>query len=250
MNYKDLIGILEIVLMAAVFIFLSRYVFMNYTTGLRKPPAWIKAVKDGEVSPALLNARKKYTDSIRFYNLWLQIERIKNDGVEGSFAELGVYKGDTTEILHLCDPDRMLHLFDTFEGFPSVDLKEETGIAAGYTTQHFADASVEKVRARLGDHPNVIIHKGYFPESTLSCLDEKFALVNIDVDLYNPTKAGLEFFYPRLSDGGVMLIHDYNADWPELVNAVDNFILAIPEVLTPVPDADSSVMIIKGIPVK
>ena len=218
---------------------------MNYASRVRKPVAWLKAVKNGKVSPALLKAEKRYADSIRFYNLWLQIERIKHDGVEGSFAELGVYKGDTARIIHLCAPDKALHLFDTFEGFPSTDLKEETGKAAGYTTKHFADTSENKVRAQTGDHPNIIIHKGYFPETTSACLNEKFALVNIDVDLYNPTKAGLEFFYPRLSEGGVILIHDYNDDWPELVRAVDTFCSGIPEFLIPVPDADSTVMIIK-----
>ena len=219
---------------------------MNYASRVRKPVAWLKAVRSGKVSPSLLKAEKRYADKIRFYNLWLQIERIKYDGVEGSFAELGVYKGDTANILHLCDPDRRLHLFDTFEGFPSTDLKEETGKAAGYTVQHFADTSVKKIKALIGDHPNIIIHKGYFPKTASDCTEEKFALVNLDADLHRPTRAGLEFFYPRLSEGGVILIHDYNDDWPELVRAVDAFCSGISEFLIPLPDADSTVMIIKG----
>ena len=68
----------------------------------------------------------------------------------------------------------------------------------------------------------------------------------MDADLHNPTRAGLEFFYPRLSKGGVILIHDYNTDWPELMHAVDVFVSGIPESLVPVPDADSTVMIIKS----
>ncbi|MBE9484366.1 MAG: hypothetical protein IMY74_05940, partial [Bacteroidetes bacterium] len=54
-----------------------------------------------------------------------------------------------------------------------------------------------------------------------------------------------EFFYPRLSEGGIILIHDYNSDWPKLVNAVDVFCASVNSSPIPVPDADSTVMIIK-----
>ncbi|MEN8225201.1 MAG: TylF/MycF/NovP-related O-methyltransferase [Bacteroidota bacterium] len=246
MDYKNLLSILEVILLAAVFIYLFRFVFMNYASRIRKPMSWIKAVKAGNISPALLKAEKKYPDRIRFYNLWLQIQRIEQDGIEGSLAELGVYKGDTARIMHLCAPERDLHLFDTFKGFPADDLQNETGKAAGYTTQHFADTSIEKVKSRIGAHQNIIYHNGYFPETTHNCQHEAFALVSMDADLHNPTKAGLEFFYPRLSEGGVILIHDYNSDWPELVKATDDFCAGIPETRTPVPDADSTVMIIKN----
>jgi len=247
MNYKDLISILEVILLAAVFVFLFRFVFMNYATKVRKPAAWLQAKKVGMISSDLLKLERKYPDRIRFYNLWLQIQRLNQENIPGSFAELGVYKGDTARVLHLCDPGRKLHLYDTFEGFPSDDLKVESGKAAAYTTKHFADTSFEKVRTRIGEHPNIVYHKGYFPESVTDNSNEVFALVSLDVDLANPTKAGLEFFYPRLSPGGIILIHDYNNDWPELVNAVNNFTSTIPESLIAVPDADSTVMILKNV---
>ena len=67
----------------------------------------------------------------------------------------------------------------------------------------------------------------------------------MDADLYMPTKAGLEFFFPRMSKGGIILIHDYNSDWPGLMRAVDEFVSANEVSLLPVPDADSSIMILK-----
>ena len=60
-------------------------------------------------------------------NIWIQIKRIQRKGIPGSFAELGVYKGETARMIHLCAPERSLHLFDTFDGFPPGDLREETG---------------------------------------------------------------------------------------------------------------------------
>jgi O-methyltransferase len=246
MSYYDLLNILEVILLAAVFVFLFRFVFMNYTSKVRKPQAWTQAVRRGEISRELLKAERKYADRIRFYNLWLQAERLKRDGIEGSFAELGVYKGETARLMHLCAPEKTLHLFDTFEGFPATDLKDESGKAAAYTTLHFADTGLEKVKRYLGEHPEIVYHQGYFQESIKDMENEKFALVSLDADLHKPTKAGLEFFYPRLSPGGVIMIHDYNTDWPELMKAVDTFCTGIPESLVPVPDADSTVMILKS----
>jgi len=68
----------------------------------------------------------------------------------------------------------------------------------------------------------------------------------MDADLYNPTKAGLEFFYPRLSPGGVILVHDYNYKWEGLMKAVDEFVLTLPETPVLSPDLDSTIMIIKN----
>ncbi len=246
MQFRDIISIFELVLLAAIFIFLIRFIFFNYSSKVRKPASWVMAVKKGEISADLLKAEKKYPDRIRFYNLWLQINRILEEKIPGDFAELGVYKGETAKIIHLCAPKRLLHLFDTFDGFPAVDLKDETGKASAYTTKHFADTSLEKVKTFLGDKENIFYHKGYFPDSLGDISDTIFAFVSMDADLYQPTKAGLEYFYPRLSPGGIILVHDYNRDWPGLKRTVDEFINTIPECIVPVPDADSTVMIIRA----
>lgn len=59
-------------------------------------------------------------------------------------------------------------------------------------------------------HPEqCVIRKGYFPD-TAEGLEEKFAYVDIDCDLYLPVKAGLEWFYPRMVRGGVIFVHDCN----------------------------------------
>ena len=58
--------------------------------------------------------------------------------------------------------------------------------------------------------------------------------------------AALEFFYPRLSPGGIIFIHDYNHKWEGVERAVDEFIRKIPETLVLVPDLDGSCMIIRN----
>jgi O-methyltransferase len=212
-----------------------------------EPPAWEHARKKGTLNKKLLKASRNYPDKVRLYNFWLQIQRIEKDGIEGDFAELGVYKGDSARLLHLMAPGRTIHLFDTFEGFTGTDLQPETGEASTYTTKNFADTSINKVLKNIGgNQAHIKVHAGYFPQSAVDIEDVPFALINLDADLYNPTKAGLEYFYPHLSPGGVIFIHDYNYKWEGLMKAVDEFVATIPEKLILVPDLDSTVMIIKN----
>jgi O-methyltransferase len=58
---------------------------------------------------------------------------------------------------------------------------------------------------------NCVIKKGYFPE-TAEGVEEQFAFVSIDADLYEPIYQGLVYFYPRLEKGGYIFVHDCNGD--------------------------------------
>ncbi len=217
-----------------------------YFEGINRPEQWAGKLKQGKITRELQKAQRQYGDKSRFFLFWLQIERIKKEQIQGTFAELGVYKGDSARILHLMEPTRKIHLFDTFEGFIVADLAKEKGEAASYTPTNFSDTSVDEVKRFLGNSDTFVFYKGHFPESAQSLDTEKYAFVNIDVDLYNPTKAGLEYFYPRLSPGGVIIIHDYSYKWEGLVKAVDEFVRGIPENLVLSPDTDGSVLIIKN----
>ncbi len=240
--------LLNFFIILIVLIFLVKYLWDMFFGENYEPPAWEDARKQGKLSREIRKACRNYPDKVRFYNFWLQVQRLEKDHVPGDFAELGVYKGDSARLLRMMAPDRNLHLFDTFEGFTGKDLEPETGEASGYSTKNFADTSVNKVLHNIGGDPaNIRLHAGYFPQSAEGLNDIRYALVNLDADLYNPTKAGLEYFYPRLSPGGIIFIHDYNHKWEGLVKAVDEFAATIPEQVVLVPDLDSTVLIVKSI---
>ncbi len=241
---NNLFFLIEYLLFTILFLYIVYYGISYLLDRNAGPPMWQTKQKEGEISAELKKAQKVYADKTRFFNFWFQIERLKKEKVPGAFAELGVYQGDSALILHLMDKSRAFHLFDTFSGFTKKDLQTESGEAATYTKHNFADTSLERVKKKLSD-PQFVFHKGYFPETVKEVENEKFALVNMDVDLYNPTKAGLEFFYPRLTPGGILIIHDYNTKWPGIMKAVDDFARTIPEPLVPLTDKDSSVMILK-----
>ncbi len=134
------------------------------------------------------------------------------DSVPGAVAELGVYRGDFSLVLRRQFPGRTMYLFDTFEGFNADDVRIEA--AANFSqagSADFADTSAEYVLGRFDDTSDIVLKKGYFPDTAAGLENEMFAFVSLDADLYAPTLAGLEFFYPRLSHGGAILLHDYGS---------------------------------------
>jgi len=149
-------------------------------------------------------------DFCRMMSLQLAAERIVVKNVPGVIAEVGVYRGEFAAVLNQLFSDRELYLFDTFEGFSGNDLLDgEEGKHSQAAVGDFEDTNVDLVMSRMPHPEKVIVRKGYFPATTEK-LEEHFALVSLDVDLYKPTLAGLEYFYPRLSAGGCIFIHDYN----------------------------------------
>lgn len=136
--------------------------------------------------------------------------RLQAQDIPGAVAELGVYRGDTAWKLNALFPERPLYLFDTFEGFDSRDIRLEKDRDCSRAREgEFSDTSEAAVLGRLPWPLQALVKKGYFPETAAGLEDERFALVSLDADLYAPILAGLEFFYPRLSRGGMILLHDY-----------------------------------------
>ena len=166
-----------------------------------------------------------YTNEyIRLSSFDLIVEEIERKNVAGDIAELGVYKGDFAAVMNLAFPARTLYLFDTFEGFDSSDKEAERKLGSYGVGRDFSDTSVEEVMKRMPFAERCVTRKGFFPQTAEGLEDKKFCFVSIDTDLYAPVAAGLSFFYPRLSSGGYIFVHDYNNDlFPGAKLAVQEF---------------------------
>jgi hypothetical protein len=185
-------------------------------------------------------------DLPRLYLLLLNIARVIREKVPGDLAEIGVYQGNTARILAEAarSSGRHLYLFDTFEGFHSQDLRgpDRTGVPG-----HFGDTSLETVKAFVGTH-GVEYIVGRFPESlTQRPMPQQFSIVHLDCDLHDPMLAGLTFFYPRLSPGGLLILHDYSSGhWSGGCQAIDAFMADKPERLVLMPDKSGTAIMIKS----
>ena len=182
------------------------------------------------------------SDPVRYGAIKLAIDNINNTNIPGAFAEIGVYQGYTSNIIHMLAPNRVLYLFDTFEGFPNQDLD-------GRSDDRFQDTGIDLVKSLIGNMDNIEIRKGYFPETAQGLENEIFAFVMLDADLYMPTLKGLELFYNKLSPGGYIFLHDYSASTPdghETYKAVNDFMIDKQEGIVCIPDRWGSAIICKN----
>ena len=65
------------------------------------------------------------------------------------------------------------------------------------------------MRALLARYSNVHFHPGLFPDTAADVRELRFSFVHLDLDLPDATESALEFFYPRLVAGGILIGDDY-----------------------------------------
>src|SRR4030043_391161 len=170
---------------------------------------------------------------------------IVNQGA-GDLAELGVYKGFTAKLIHYYVPERKLFLFDTYRGFDENDLAAETNRTGHSFKSHFKYSGTSDVISYIKPkNDNVVPVEGVFPASIPeNFIERRFAFIHIDMDLFEPTLAALDYFYPRISKGGYVVIHDYNT-WSGAHEAVNEFFMDKTESPVPIPDKNGSALIKK-----
>jgi O-methyltransferase len=168
-------------------------------------------------------------------------------GVPGEFAECGVWRGGSvlTMVLTLQEEGRDdvdIHLFDTFEGMtaptehdlsahdpPALETWRDAEGRASQPWPEFFDASIfgeEQVRETLlaTGYPADRLHfvRGPVEETLPGSAPEGLALLRLDTDWYESTRHELEHLYPRLADGGVLIVDDYG-HWDGARRAVDEY---------------------------
>jgi len=155
----------------------------------------------------------KYRRRARFQNLVKFFEPILP--LAGDVAECGCYKGLSAYVLcnYLRDHNphfsgNGFHIFDSFKGLSPLTAKDSQnrGDAGAFA------CSEKKVRANLSDFPRIMFYAGWIPERFHEVKNRKFRFLNLDADLYEPTRDAISFFYPRLVPGGVIVCDDYNWD--------------------------------------
>jgi O-methyltransferase len=188
----------------------------------------------------------KSRDMVRFATVDLLRREITGWGVDGAVAELGVGVGTFAVMLNRYFPDRRIFLFDTFAGFDARDLAAEAARGRPGVPYGVTEVTAEEVRSRLPHPENAEFRVGWFPDSAVDCEGETFCLVNVDVGLYQPTYAGLQWFYPRLAAGGYLLVNDYNnAHTLGVHEAVHQFARETGAAYTVLPDYGAHAVLVK-----
>jgi len=134
----------------------------------------------------------------------------KTKHLEGCMAEIGTYKGGSAYVIASTDNTKQFFVCDSFEGLPEL-TSEDINVKPMHSKGDFSDTSFESVQEYLNPFPNVQLFKGFFPNKQIheQMYDKKYSFVHLDVDLYLPTLESLEFFYPRMVTGGIIVSDDY-----------------------------------------
>lgn len=154
--------------------------------------------------------------------------------VKGSVVECGVFKGFGTmswaKLSAMLEPEnltRRIYAFDTFAGFPGVSAKDETPLAEVVAGGLYAD-SHDELRALIAEYDEdrflghidkVHLIRGDVLETVPRFLESHahlvVSLLFLDMDLYEPTRAALKHFVPRMPRGAVIAFDELdNPMWP------------------------------------
>jgi len=155
-----------------------------------------------------------------------------------AMAEAGVLMGGSALLIAMAKGAAPLHLFDVFETLQDSSAPA-TALSAHFGAVHGTLAVVKNL---LSPFAGIAFHPGIFPASAMELGDIRFAFVHLDLDLPEGTRAALEFFYPRLLPGGILLGDDY-AD-PGVREVFEEFFGGRPETLIALPWSQG--MIVKG----
>lgn len=162
----------------------------------------------------------------RRWMLWQLLRLV--DSVPGDTAECGVFEGAGSWLICAATrgTGRKHHLFDSFEGLSAPDAGDGSYWTAGDLAA--GEALVQRNLQPFAE--SLVFHKGWIPERFGSVADREFAFVHVDVDLRQPTFDSVEFFYPRLAAGAILVCDDYGSSMcPGATEAVDAFLADKPE---------------------
>lgn len=164
----------------------------------------------------------------------------------GNVAEVGVYKGGSADVIYRnLNFNKRLFLFDTFAGFPEL-TKDDPEI---WKEDHFNwAADLPNVYNKVVEHfkdKNVKIVKGDFPKSVENDAEvnnSTFSFVHLDADAYLPTLNSLNYFYPKMVKGGIILLHDYTHQDTPVKLVCDEFFKDKPEKVITTPTSQGFII--------
>jgi hypothetical protein len=157
----------------------------------------------------------------RLDNLEFCIEQVITNGVPGDFIETGVWRGGATIFMRAVlkaygVTDRCVWVADSFEGLPPPDARKYPPDAGDRLHEATALAvSLEQVKANFDRYglldDQVRFLKGWFRDTLPAAPIERLAVLRLDGDMYQSSMDALVNLYPKVSQGGYVIVDDYGA---------------------------------------
>jgi hypothetical protein len=172
------------------------------------------------------------------------IEFAKTD--EYNFVECGVADGFSAfyALREIKDQEKNLsmskmHLFDSWGPMKEEDLLD----SEIESKNRYSELKLSATKNNLKEFEDLIIYyKGYIPEIFEQSPQPPSSIVYMHIDLNStkPTIACLNYFFPKLVEGGVILFDDYGwNNHKDTKHEVDKFFVDKPGILMQLPTAQA-----------
>ena len=167
----------------------------------------------------------------RLTNIEDCIKSIISNNIEGDFLEAGVWRGGAVifmkAVLHdLGVNNRKIWAADSYKGLPEPNKMYSADAENKLYLEKILVVSLEEVKnnfSRFGLlDSSIVFLEGLFKNTLPNAPIKKIALLRLDCDMYESTLNALNNLYHKLSDGGYIIIDDYNA-FEECKLAVNDF---------------------------
>lgn len=151
--------------------------------------------------------------------IWRELERVLAAGIPGDIVEFGCYAGTTSLFIRrLLDEkgesgSRAFHVYDSFEGLPEKGGQDESAAGTAFQPGKLAVSKKEFLHQfRAANLQPPIVHKGWFGQLTDSEVPKKIAFAFLDSDFYESIMDSLKLVWPRMAQGGAVLVDDYGRE--------------------------------------
>jgi len=152
-------------------------------------------------------------DEYRCHELWQLVAQCEKDKQPGQYIEIGTWRGGTAGIigsrLAQLGSGNSLYVADTFTGVVKTSKAD-----SAYSGGEHSDTSRSLVETLLGQTlqlNNFEILEGIFPDDTehLVPANARFKMCHIDVDVYQSATDIVDWIWPKLNIGGLVVFDDY-----------------------------------------
>ena len=174
------------------------------------------------------------TSKERLYATYFSTCHIIQNEIPGAFAECGVWRGGNImamalTLIELGVKDRPIYLYDTFTGMPQpgekdVDFRNRNAWGQWGDIYRQTTAELEEVKRNVFStgYENFVFVSGRVEDTIPGRVPDRIALLRLDTDWYESTRHELIHLYPRVTEGGVLIVDDYG-HWRGCKQAVDEY---------------------------
>ncbi len=204
----------------------------------KKKPSIVEISEEEENN---INISKKYsmTTEIRMWALLNSLKKVHYEKIDGDIVECGVWKGGNIilikKFIEKNNLKKKIYCYDTFEGMTPtsfIDNEISSGRNASeivknnntYLCKSSLEETKDNVRKNVKDFNNINFIQGKVEDTLIDekNLPEKISICRLDTDYYSSTKIELEILYPRIVQGGILIVDDYG-HWSGSKKAVDEY---------------------------